>query len=243
MLVETAAEVVGEHPADLDDAELLAGVEELVALGRRVDAVAARMVAAADARRSADVELGQRTTQWISHSTRESARASRRRVRLGRAGRKLRLVADAWEAGTLSEDHVSVFARAARNPRIGDTIAGVQEVLIDRARVVPFEVWRTEVARLVDRLDADGSHRPEEPDSPSVLYLLELFDGSVQLHAELAAADHAVVAAALNAEADALFRGYTRDRDESGGEVEIPTRGQLMAEALVSLCRKGSACD
>ena len=51
-----------------------------------------------------------------------------------------------------------------------------------------------------------------------------------------------MVAAALNAEADALFRRYTRDREESGGEVEVPSRGQLMAEALVSLCRKGAAC-
>ena len=185
MLAETAAEVVGEHPADLDDAELLAGVEELVALGRRVDAMAARLVSAAEARGSADVELGQRTTAWMSHATRESTRSARRRVRVARACRRLRLVADAWEAGRLSEDHVAVFARAVSNPRVADAIVGLQEVLVARAAELPFEVWRTEVFGVVDRLDADGSFRPETPDAPSVLYLLELFDGSVQLRADL----------------------------------------------------------
>ncbi len=136
-----------------------------------------------------------------------------------------------------------MFARAVSNPRVADAVVGLQEVLVARAAELPFEVWRTEVWGVVDRLDADGSFRPEAPDAPSVVYLLELFDGSVQLRADLAAADHAVVAAALNAEADALFHRYSRDREESGGDVEIPSRGQLMAEALVSLCRKGAACD
>ncbi len=54
---------------------------------------------------------------------------------------------------------------------------------------------------------------------------------------------HGTGAASLNAEADALFRRYTSDHEETSGELEKPPRAQLLAEALVSLCRKGTAVD
>ncbi len=229
--------------ADLGDADVLAAAEQLIRLGRRADALAARILAEADARGAADVEFGQRTATWVAHATRDSRRAAHQRLRAGRGCRRLPLVAGAWTDGRLSVDHVTVLARAVSNPRVTDHVVGLQQLLIDRAAEVPFETWRNEVFGIVETLDADGSFQPEAPDTPSVLHLLPLFDGTHQLHAELSAADHAVVSSALNAEADALFRRYSRDHDETGGSVEIPPRAQLLAEALVSLCRKGAAVD
>ncbi len=143
----------------------------------------------------------------------------------------------------LSIDHVTVMSRAVANPRVTNHIIGLQELLIERAQEIPFEMWRNEVLGIVETLDADGSFRPDQPDTPSILHLLPLFDGTTQLHAHLSPADSAIVDKALNDEADLLFRRYTRDHDESGGATRIPPRAQLMAEALVSLCRKGAAID
>ncbi len=225
------------------DADVLAAVDELVRLGRRVDAAAARLLAVADSRGSSDIVSGHRTATWVSHTTRDPKGAAHRRLRAGRGCRRLPLVADAWADGRLSIDHVTVMSRAVANPRVADHVIGLQDLLVERAQEVPFETWRNEVLAIVDTLDVDGSFRPDHPDAPSVLHLSPLFDGTTRLHAELSPAGHAVVAKALNDEADLLFRRYTRDRDHSGGATDIPPRAQLLAEALVSLCRRATAVD
>ncbi len=242
-LMADTADATDDESSGLSDTDLLAAIDELIRLGRRVDAMAARMLAIADARGSSDVVSGHRTAAWVSHTTRDAKRAAHQRVRAGRGCRQLPIVASAWADGRLSIDHVTVLSRAVANPRVADHLIGLQELLVERAEEVPFEMWRTEMLGIVETLDADGSFRPDQPDAPSVLHLLPLFDGSTQLHAELSPADAAVVSKALHDEADLLFRRYSRDRDESGGEVGVPPRGQLLAEALVSLCRKGTAVD
>jgi hypothetical protein len=242
-LAEQARAFAGDATVVPDNEGLLSAAEELTSMVRRAEALRAAVVAEIDARGSSDVVFGHRTAAWLSQATRESEGSARKTVRVGRAGRRLPVVAGAWAEGRLSLDHVAVLARVVANPRVADHIVGLQELLVDRAVEVPFERWRDEVQGIVDMLDADGGHRPDEPDAPSVLRLLSLFDGSFQLHADLSAADAATVAQALDDEADRLFRCYCRDRDTSGGQLEVPSRPQLMAEALVSLVRKGSAVD
>jgi hypothetical protein len=247
MFVDAVSDVAGavaklgvEDPAVLSDSELLAAGESLTTVLRSVSAIRARVVGAIDTRGSADIERGQPTAGWLADSTGEARRSAREAVRLARGCRRLPLVSEAWADGRLSSDHVSELARAVANPRVSDQIVGLQELLIDRAQQTSFEIWRRELRTLVETLDADGGFRPEE-DVPSVLRLLELFDGTVQLRGDLNVADRAVVEAALNAEADHLFRVHAREREESSDELQIPSRSQLLAEALVSLCRKGSA--
>jgi hypothetical protein len=92
----------------------------------------------------------------------------------------------------------------------------------------------------LDLADADGGHAPHPEDNR--LHLTDGFDGdTLHLTGDLVGADAVEVRAALDAEADRLFRQRRREHDATGGETPLPTRAQLLAEALVELCRRGRA--
>lgn len=112
-------------------------------------------------------------------------------------------------------------------------------MLCDLAGQLAFEEWREAVMAVGRRLDPDGA----EPGARERSHLsVSPTQHVASVHGEFVGADAVVAVHSLNAVADELFRGYTAERDRFG-EVRIPPRSELLAEAFVELCRRGQGVD
>jgi len=149
----------------------------------------------------------------------------------------LELVAAALAEGRISWDHARVLADLAV-PRTAQIVHGFQEQFLSLAEIMPFDRWRAEVAGLVDLVDTDGGHRPAPTEGR--LHLHDGLRGATELTGSLTSEQAATVKNALNVEADRLFRQFAADLERTP-ELEMPTRSQLLAHALVELCRKSQS--
>jgi hypothetical protein len=238
-LPETARRTADARPEEATDDELLTVVTELESIRRALDAALVHHVAEVDRRGLAETRSGLRTAGWLGWSQKMARPTAASLVCVG-AHLRSHPVSDAALAdGRLSMDHVKVLARH-RTPRVSEEFDQVEPQLIDLATDTSFEVWARTVRALLDLADADGGHAPHPADNR--LSMVDGFDAdTLHLAAELTGADAVEVRAALDAEADRLFRAHRREHDATGGDTPLPTRAQLLAEALVELCRRGRA--
>ena len=225
--------------AVLTDPELVEVTGRLEGAQRRLDAARMKLHAALETRGATVEESGQTTTQWLGAEQGLSGAEARRRVRVAnKVCRHLPLVAEAMARGEVTFEHCRVLAEVL-TPRVHDVVVGLQAELLALAEGARFEQWVADVRDLITLADPDGGHDPS-PERNKVL-LADGLDGELLLKGTLVGDAAAVVRHALNAKADELFHRARRDRDATGGELPMPTRGQLLAQALVELCRAGLA--
>ena len=74
---------------------------------------------------------------WLADRTGEDARTCARSLRLGRICSALSKAAAAWEAGEITSDHLRRLA-AARNQRTAGRLAIDEQLLVDKAKVLPY---------------------------------------------------------------------------------------------------------
>lgn len=235
-LVGSAQKAAGWDVELASDDELLDAARALEQALRALDAATAHVAAALDGRGVTDVRFGHRTAQWLAAEFGLPRSDASRRVRVGRRLRALDQVDQALADGAISFEHARVLADAA-NPRMAHVVVGVQAQLLDLAGVLRFERWAAEVRGLLDLADQDGGHDPGPEGNR--LRLSEALDGVVELEGTLVGDLGATLRHAVEAEADRLFRRYTKDQDVAGEQV--PGRPRLRAEALAELVRRGVA--
>lgn len=237
-LEEQATKAAASDPCLEADEVLLAAAVRLEAVRRSVDAALGSVLAELHVRGTTDHTTGHRTPQWFSAATGCPKVEAVRRVRTAeRLAVRLDRVAVALADGRISFEHARVLADLA-GPRTADIVERCQDEFLRLAEVLPFERWRTEVAGLVDLADADGGHRP--PPRPGRLRLHDGLDGALDLLGTLDAEQGRTVREALEVEADRLFR-QSRTDALAASELVPPTRAELLASALVELCRRGRA--
>lgn len=153
---------VGELVGVADAAEVAAALVAVERALRGVSAASVDLVADADWR-ALFVFDGHRSVKgWVAATIRLPYAEVVRRVRLGRLFGRFPQVAGLVREGRLGLAQAAELARAAANPRCGDRLDAVVDLLIESARHDDFDVFTT-VVRDWERLaDADGAHRPAE---------------------------------------------------------------------------------
>jgi hypothetical protein len=220
------------------DDDLIAAFEQVESTRRSLDAAAAHLAHELDRRGSTTTRDGLRTPGWIAWHFGLPRGDAGSLVRMGEFLAGHPAVEQALEDGTISAAHVRLLVRAC-TPRVADVVQMIQEQLVDLARGARFETWARDVRALLDLADADGGHEPRPQDNH--LSVVSDSDGGVLVHGELVGEWAAEFRAALDAQADVLFRSMIRDALRTDGEAAAVPRPQLLALALVELVRQGRA--
>lgn len=230
---------VGESAIrDASDGELVEAVRRLEAVQRSIDAARSVVLAELDARDEPRRRTGLRTPGWLGAEFGLPRGEVHRQVGVARLVRStLPVIADALATGRISFAHASFICRLA-NPRVRSIVVELQHQLVDLSVGVRFEQWAREVRALIDLADTDGGHDPHPEDNRVVL--ADGLHGDLHLDVSLVGDEAAVVRAALLEEAERRWRRH-RDLRAADPDHAFPSRGQLLAEALAELIRRGAA--
>jgi hypothetical protein len=233
-LTETGRKIAGVDVRICTDADLEEAAVGLAALRSFVEVTEAHVLTELDARGATDRNHGMRTAAWAAAATGGARGPIVGRMKVGRSLRNhFDRVDEAVSDGRLSFDHAKTLSDVD-NPRITDILAGSQDEIIDLAEASTFPQWKRDVTALAEHADADG---PEpDPCAANELRLPKTLDGRTEIAGSLDAANGLLVRTAIDAKADELFRSYSHDHNLSG-DLEIPSRPSLRAEALIELIR------
>jgi hypothetical protein len=241
-LAERCRKAAGADVVLAGDGNLCEAVGELAAARSALEAAEAHVLAELEARAVCDREFGHQTGAWAALQTHAPRSACVARVRLGTRLRQLDVIDHAMSAGEIGPEQARVIAEAAANPRVADHIREHQGDLVAAAREAPFEIWKRELAELVELLDQDGGYDPDRDEARTKLRLTELGPDTVCVAGELVGESALVVTCTLRAEADRLWRAHRRDH-ETCPDLPMPSRAGLLAQALVEVCRQSQGID
>ena len=239
-LTESCRKAAGADVSLASDDQLLAAAVELVGARAALDGAEAHVLGELERRGTCDRRFGLSTGSWVANETHASRQTMRSRVRLGTRLWDLDAVDDALADGRITLDHARVLAEAAANPRVADQIVELQAELVDGAQHAPFEIWRRDVATLVELLDQDGGFDPDRDLARNRAISAQVGADRVIVAVELVGEHALAFAHVVNQRADQLFARFQRDHDTCD-QIEIPPRSTLIALALVELVRDGAA--
>ncbi len=239
---DRASKVACVEVALWSDDELCGAVVDVAAARAALDAHEAHVLAELEQRGTCDREFGLSTTSWVMHHTGMPRATVAARVK---TATRLRILPEADTAlgeGRIGFDHARALGEAVANSRIADQVIDLHDTLVDLATEIPYRQWRSELGRLVELLDQDGSYDPDEDLARNWVRLTPLGPDHFQLAGELYGETALTVSQALHAEADRQHRTFTRDGDQTDGvDTLIPRRPTLLALGLAELLRRGTA--
>ncbi|MDQ3542631.1 MAG: 13E12 repeat family protein [Actinomycetota bacterium] len=129
---------------------------------RRVERAICGIVAGA-LRAGVWVEDGHRSVRgWLIATAHWSPAETTARLRTVTLLADLVSCGEALGAGSVGVAQVRELARARANPRCGDQLVEVEEILVGEAMVLPFEDFRRVVQRWEALADVEGAHRGHE---------------------------------------------------------------------------------
>ena len=220
------------------DDELVEALHSLERAQRALDAARSAVIAELDARDEPRRRTGLQSPSWLGAEFGLPRSDAHRQVAVARMVRTtLGVVGEALRSGRITFAHAALLCRLA-NPRVRGLVVAMQQEFIDLSIGVRFEQWAREVRALIDLADTDGGHdpRPEE----NHVTLTDGLEGDVHLDVSLVGEQAAAVRAALLEEAERRWRRHRALR-AADPEHSLPSRGQLLAEALTELVRRGTA--
>ncbi|MFZ4518119.1 MAG: hypothetical protein ACOYOP_07015, partial [Microthrixaceae bacterium] len=219
------------------EGDLLEVFAELEAAGRALDAARAHVAAELERRKVTERHDGLRTAGSLAFRHGLPRADAGALVRTGAFLDRHPVIDRALVDGVLSLAHVTFLARVC-TPRVATTVELIQEQLVDLARGTRFDTWARDVRGLLALADTDGAEPPAPGDNE--LVVTPTGDGAVVVRGELVGEWAVEFRAALDAEADRLFRRLAADAEVTG-EPLLLRRPQLLALALVELVRQGRA--
>ena len=193
----------------------------------------------------AELDVRQLTDRRLGHVTANEAGwrhgADPKRVRADAAVAKTLRRHQPKLAAALSKGEVSVDRAREVCRRVNDrnrhALEGAQDSLLDLCNSQStFRQFTRDVEQLARLADQDGA----EPPTPRNHARLEQSGDQVSATIDIFGTAGIGFAKRLQAEADRLFRGYSRDAAECP-DVEIPPRSALLAEAFLNLVERGAA--
>ena len=140
------------------DPSVLADSESVLALYRqlsRLEAVASRATARWDADRVWEADKARSGPAWLARRTRLPKPTVARRVRLGRAVRKLPAAEEAWLAGDIDGAHVSTLVSHSSMAATSEAMVRDQELLVGQATRLRFDHFCKAMAYWEYRADPD----------------------------------------------------------------------------------------
>jgi hypothetical protein len=230
-------------PDTLDDADLAEAVVEVHRQQARLAAVATRLTAALDGRRTWADDGSRSCGAWVANRCRLPAGQARAEVWLGRRLRTMPATAEAFDAGDLSLRHASVLA-SLNGGRTGDCFARDESMLVEVARTMGWPDFCRVVEYWRQCADPDGAERDAAHDEAlRRVHLSRGLRGTGHLDGLLTPLGRATVASALSRIEQELFDAdWAAARAEHGDAATAchvaRTPAQRRHDALVEMARR-----
>ena len=178
-----------------------------------------------DATQAYELDAYRSTASWLRHELRIHPRDAAQLVGMARQLRQLPMVDEAFSTGEISQAHVAVISRTARQVGV-EPVAESEELLVEVASTFDPDKLRIAAQRLRYCVDPDGAGRDAVKGyEKRELSVAPTIWGMVALQGLLDPHSGATVLAALDA-----LTPPPRDDDPR-------TAGQRRADALTELCR------
>lgn len=220
------------------DGDLLDAVGQLLRAQQVLDAALLTALGALDARGTTWADCGLRTASWLGAEHGLPRPVATRLTATARAARSsLDQIAPAVRDGRITLHHAAVLARLA-TPRVEPVVRACQSELIGLADGVRFEQWTREVQALVSAADPDGGHRPEGARDRA--RLRSGLGDSLHLDATFHGGTAQQVRAAIDDEVERRHRRH-RELANEHADHQLPSHGELVAESLAELLRRGTS--
>ncbi|MBI2710369.1 MAG: DUF222 domain-containing protein [Actinobacteria bacterium] len=232
--------------AGLADGALHDAVVEVSRLGSRLEAAAARLVGAWDARRVWAADGSTSPAAVLARDAGHSKATARQACRRARRLRDMPVTADAFARGAISVDHVEVLCRT-NTPEAAALFSEAEALLVEQAGRLGFSDF-TRVARYWSQCadDARSEDRALRQHEQRHVSITPTFDGSYELRGSLDAIGGEIVATELDRLQRELFEAdWARARAEYGDGARpdhlARTDAQRRADAHVEMARRSAA--
>jgi hypothetical protein len=211
---------------DFEDGGGADELRDLFCLRSRLDAQISRRVAGFDAS-SAWADDGCRSAAaWLVKHCRQRDTSARKLVLVARQARHMPLVKDAWEAGSITTQHVEVLARTRKAVRADDRFAELEASFTTLAQVGSPEDVEAAAKQFRDVVDQERRGDPDTAHESRALYLSKILDGVRVLNGRTDALGGAIINRAVQ-------RQVARAHKDDGR-----TPAQERIDALVAICNR-----
>ena len=216
--------------------EVLVGLSDVLESAQRaLDSARLTVVGELDARNVSLRTKGLVMNAWLGHEYLLSRPVASRMVSTARKLRSvLPEVAEALRNGLITLDHAALLSKLCV-PRVEPIMVALQAEFISLTTGVRFEQWANEIRALIDLADPDGAHLPN-PDHNRI-NMSDGLSGELHLDGDFVADTAATIRAALLSETERRVAHHRKLRVANPDHI-IPSRPQLLAEALTELIRR-----
>jgi hypothetical protein len=201
----------------------------------RLEAEWLALTAELDRRQAWAIDGSLSAGSWLARHGDLPASTAREKVRVARKLEEMPATAAAFAEGGIGWAHVRCLARAL-NDRTRDAFARDETMLLEEAGRLDAEQFAVVVRRWESLVDQDGPEPPAFDRARNAVRLSESFQGRWFGALNLDAESGAIVAHALEAIAEELFRA-------GDAAASLRPAAERRAEALVELARRGLASD
>lgn len=224
----------------LSDDECLGVFDDLEVLQRSIDAIGAMVLTEIDGRNLCDSRYGTTSRVWFERRHgRPRGAIGRQAANGGRLRRDLPELVAAMARGEITSER-ALYVASKLNDRNAAAMGAAQQSLLDlSASESSFSQFCALVADLARFADADGAEDPTPATNSARLHRVH---DEVALSATYVNADSDSFEQLLEAATSKLWRRWRRDCD-ANADLEMPTRTQIRAEALLELVRRGAAAE
>ncbi len=239
-VVHAARALAAVTTTALSDDECLGIYDDLELARRSLDAYAATIAADIDRRGLCDLRYGTRTTTWFARRHGRPRTAVSREIKTGkRLHTDLNVLHAAALRGEITFERAAFIANNV-NDRNLNAFHAAQTALLDLSAAEPswaqFTALITDIARYAD---ADGGHDPTEPTSRASLRRV---GNELVLDGTFVGTDAETFEQLVETETNRLWRQWHTDCHNCP-ELQMPTRNQIRAQAIIELTRRGVAAD
>ncbi len=223
-----------------------ASIEELHQLLSRFESFVTEATASFEAGEEWAADGAKSAPAWLATRCRVPRRAARRRVRLGRALRRLPTVAEAWREGSIGLDAAQAIASARRH-RTESSMARDEAMLVAQAAEMGFEDFYRVLCYWKQLADPDGADAAEEDRKNARNVFLEAsFTGMWLGQMTLDPISGAIVSGELTRLEHDLFEADCAEARERLGRTArldelARTSAQRRADALVEMATRSAS--
>jgi hypothetical protein len=222
-------------------------IREITRLQGQLEAVAAGVAARFDTGEQWALDGAANAAVWMATECHMAKHEARRLLRRGRGARHLRGFGEAWASGAISGAYVDKVS-SVRNPVTADALARDEEMLLEQAKTLSFEVFARVMDYWQQHADPDGTDTDAEARrNRRDVYLSRSFDGMFLGRMTLDPLSGAVVAGELERLEHEMFeKEWAEARAVLGREPKLRelerTQAQRRADSLVEMAtRSGTA--
>jgi hypothetical protein len=232
---------------EVDAEELVANLDLLLSASGRLDALTARVGSAMD-RSGIWAEQGKGTPAALvrSMAPNHHKAAAGRIVRNGERLRRMPLVAESFQAGRITSDHIRVFGELLHK-RFENRFPEFEEQLVDAAETLRFDQFCSLIARWKDSADRSEPDKRDQQDLDSrEVHLSRSFNNRGILSGTLTPIAAVSIGNELDRLSDILFKQEWTEATERLGERNVTTTDLLRTpsqrrhDALLLMARQSA---